>query len=90
MCFIGKFSDKLLFNFHPQYISTNYQMYYLYYIMTCYMPMLLAAYNALVVATRSTGVRLMLREWWTRVRERGRARGADTATTGLIDSSATE
>jgi len=64
----------------PQSIVTNYEIYYFYYLMTCYMPLLLAAYNAVVIVTRSSATRQMVREWWVRARWVR----ADTETAGLL------
>ena len=45
----------------------QYEMYYVYYMMTCFFPILLAVYNSFVVVVRSSEIREFVLRAWVRV-----------------------
>jgi len=47
----------------------QYEMYYVYYMMTCFFPVLLAVYNSFVVVVRSSEIREFVLRAWVRVVE---------------------
>ena len=48
-----------------QFVNHQYQKYYLYYLITTLLPIALSAYNPLVICTRCTELKEVLRRWWT-------------------------
>lgn len=60
-----------------KYIGQAYEVYYIYYLVTCYFPLLLAVYNSFVIVVRSADIRRMVRHGVRKTLER---------TTGLVQS----
>ena len=77
----------------PIFVNTKYEVYYVYYLITCFFPLVLAVYNSFVVVIRSSEIREFVQITWRWFVSRFHGNwsvqtdGGDTDTTRLVQPS---
>ena len=77
----------------PVFVNNKYEVYYVYYLITCFFPLVLAVYNSFVVVIRSSEIREFVQITWCWFVSRFHGNwsvqtdGGDTDTTRLVQPS---